>query len=202
MRTILLIAALGTIMVGCQNKQSLKSDYQTVAQDPTRDTPAAAELNCQARKLLDECNLDQAEQTLKAALRADLFYGPAHNNLGTVYYRQKKLYLAAWEYQYACKLMPKAAEPRFNLGMVFEAVGKLADAEQAYSDAYAMDSDTPEIAASLARLQIRAGHKDDKTRELLTMVVMRDERPQWVQWAKDQLAMMGQPSSTTRPYQE
>jgi hypothetical protein len=31
--------------------------------------------------------------------------GPAHNNLGIVYYRQKKYYLAAWEFQYAAKLM-------------------------------------------------------------------------------------------------
>jgi hypothetical protein len=31
--------------------------------------------------------------------------GPAHNNLGIVYYRRKKYYLAAWEFQYAARLM-------------------------------------------------------------------------------------------------
>jgi hypothetical protein len=32
--------------------------------------------------------------------------GPAHNNLGIVYYRQKKYYLAAWEFQHAARLYP------------------------------------------------------------------------------------------------
>ena len=45
--------------------------------------------------------MEKAEKLLKQALTADIGYGPAHNNLGKVYYHRQNFYLAAWEFEYA-----------------------------------------------------------------------------------------------------
>ena len=188
-----LAAILILVAVGCNNNGNniQTPDYKTVAADPQRDTPKAQVHNASAAKLLACDELQEAEKELKAALKADLFFGPAHNNLGTVYYRQQKFYLAAWEFQYAAKLMPNKAEPRNNLGMVFEAVGKLDDATKSYEEAVALEPEATEIVGNLARAYVKNNRKDEKTKELLTKIVMKDDRPPWVTWAKEHLATLG-----------
>ena len=54
---------------------------------------------------------------------------------------------------------------------------------------------SPEL---VARVYVRTNRKDDKTRELLRNVIMKDQRPDWVAWAKERLAVIGptmQPTS-------
>jgi Tfp pilus assembly protein PilF len=188
----MLLVAVLTALGGCQMEGQIDpSRYATVHPDPRRDTQRAAELNAKAVALLKDGHLAQAEKELQAALAADLFFGPAHNNLGTVYYRQKKYYLAAWEFQYAAKVMPHKAEPRSNLGMVFEAVGKLDDAAKWYEEALKLEPEVPQISGNLARVYVRQSRKDDRTRQLLGDVVLKDDRPDWVGWAREHLALMG-----------
>ncbi len=177
-------------MAGCQS-QSVESavNYETVTADPGRDTETARRLNSEALTLMDQDQLDQASELLKAALAADVFFGPAHNNLGTVYFHQEKYYLAAWEFQYAAKVMPKRSQPRYNLGMVLEAVGKLDEAAQRYEEALELQPDDIETIASLARTYIRNGKKDERTRELLEEIVLNDDRPRWRTWAQEQLTL-------------
>ncbi len=184
-----LIIASGAL-AGCQS-QSIEpeTNYETVTAEPGRDTETARRLNSEALALMDQDRLDQAAELLKTALAADVFFGPAHNNLGTVYFRQEKYYLAAWEFQYASKVMPKRAQPRYNLGMVLEAVGKLDEAALRYEEALELQPDDIETVASLARTYIRAGRKDEKTRKLLEEIVLNDDRPQWRTWAQEQLTL-------------
>ena len=120
MTTIALVPiCLALVAGGCHTgRETPTGSYETIAADPQRDTQAARKHNAASVILLKDDCLDQAEARLKTALKADLFFGPAHNNLGTVYYRQKKFYLAAWEFQYAAKLMPTKAEPRRRRQMV------------------------------------------------------------------------------------
>jgi Flp pilus assembly protein TadD len=194
--TLLPAVLLAAVACGCHRaQQAPPTDYQTVATDPRRDTDAARRLNGQAVALIAEGKLDEAEAGLKQALAADMFFGPAHNNLGTVYYRQKKFYLAAWEFQYAAKLMPTKAEPRNNLGMVYETVGKLDDAAKSYEEALQLESDASVIAGNLARVYVRTARNDEKTRRLLGDVALKDTRPEWVAWAREHLATMGQPKA-------
>jgi Tfp pilus assembly protein PilF len=181
------------MMIGCQKPALTSEDYETVAKDPRRDTEKARSQTAEAVEQIEAGRLDDAEKTLKAALIADLFYGPAHNNLGLVYYNQKRLYLAATEFQYAIKLMPGATQPHNNLGMVFESIGRLEEAEKNYDEALALEPENCEVAGNLARVRVRLNHKDDKTRRLLETVVMKSDRPDWVQWARDRLAAMGRP---------
>ncbi len=192
-RIFIATVLLAALAAGCQpTKPAGIAKYETVPLDPRRDTDAARRHNAEGIRLINDGQLAGAEKVLKTACQADVFFGPAHNNLGTVYYRQARYYLAAWEFQYAAKLMPNSCQPQNNLGMVFEAVGKLDEAAERYDKALALNPDDVQTTGNLARLHVRTGRKDEKTRQLLNELVMKDTRPQWVEWAKQRLALMGQ----------
>jgi Flp pilus assembly protein TadD len=199
-RTITLIVfltfALLASSAGCAKNKGAESSagYETVNPDPRRDTVAADRHNAEAVEHMGRGKHDRAEASLKSALAADVMHGPAHNNLGKVYYHQGKLYLAAWEFQYAAKLMPGVPEPRNNLGLVFESAGKLDDAVGSYEEARGMQPDNAQFIGNLARARVRRGDRGPDVRELLEQLVLRETRPAWSEWARQQLAAM-----TSRP---
>lgn len=183
---------------GCRSTaQRERDEYLTVATDPQRDTDTARRATAKAADLIDQEEYDAAEKELKKALKADLFFGPAHNNLGLVYFHQKKYYLAAWEFQYASKLMPTSDNPRNNMGLLMETVSRLDEAAQWYDEALKVAPGSLEATANLARTRLRQGQKDQRTRTLLQDVVMKDPRPEWTLWATRQLALLG--SNTVMP---
>ena len=184
---------------GCQTQHGSETamGYETLKDPPNRDTSLARAHNATALQQMNDGNFEGAEKELKDALAADMFFGPAHNNLGTVYFNQKKFYLAAWEFQYAVKLMPGQVEPLNNLGLVFEKVGRLNDAEQWYDKALSLKPESPEVIGNLARVHIRENRKDEKTLDLLSKIVMKDSRPEWIAWARQQLAFTQDNSSNT-----
>ena len=187
------LLCLVVLLVGCQ------SHSRTV--EHAFNSDLAKSENDHALHLLDQGKLDEAEAHLKKAMEADVMYGPAHNNLGLVYYHQGKLYPAAWEFQNAIKLMPYQPEPRNNLGLVFEKAGKITSAAEAYEKARQLEPDNPEYLANLARAKVRRGDRDSETRHLLEELVLKDSRPQWSHWARQNLYKMGDPTSrpTTQP---
>lgn len=198
LRVIVIVGAilLAALCAGCRSATSRPpSPYESGPNDPRRNTEAARLHQQQGMILLERGKLDEAETEFKTAIENDLFSGPAHNNLGTVYYQRQRYYEAAWEFQYAAKLMPQKAEPRNNLGLVFEATGKLDEATSWYEKALALEPDTLEATANLARALVRTNHKDDRTKQLLGDIVMRDTRPEWVEWARERLATMNRPIS-------
>ena len=191
--------AVGLLCVGalgCEADQTAVAveDYQTVEADPTRDVDRARQLNAEAIKMIEQDDIKGAESLLRDALEADVTYGPAHNNLGKIYYHHAKHYLAAWEFRYAIKLMPQHPEPYNNLGMVFEAAGRLDEAVKHYEEAYEIDSDNPVIRGNLTRARVRRGDSDEQVRDLLWAVLLQDTRPEWNAWAKRQLAAIGDPN--------
>ena len=112
-KTIAILAAAAAIWtIGCNRPGRIENDYATVTASPDRDTAAARQHTRAATKLMENDKLDDARKELKRAMAADLFYGPAHNNLGSVYLKQKRYYLAAWEFQYAAKLIDLPNEKR------------------------------------------------------------------------------------------
>lgn len=193
MRTSLITILLSGLLLasGCNlmRHSSEMGEYRTMVSDPARDTDLARRYNSHAVLLLGEDNLTDAEQQLKQALAADVFFGPAHNNLGNVYYRQKRYYLAAWEFQYAAKLMPNQAEPKNNLAMVLEAAGKPDEAAAYYEAALKIQPENPEFIGNLARLYVKSKKDPQKTRELLHEIILKDTRPRWTTWAREQLAL-------------
>ena len=187
----LLAGAVG--LAGCVSPAERPPGYETVGKEPHRDAEIARRETARAVAMLDAGDYAGAEAALKAALAADIMSGPAHNNLGKVYFRQSKLYLAAWEFQYAMKLMPNQPEPPNNLGLVFEAVGKLDDAADHYGKAVALEPDNVQAMGNLARARVRRGDDDDDLRSLLGRLVLRETRPDWLAWEKYMLARLSAP---------
>ncbi|HKX46132.1 MAG TPA: tetratricopeptide repeat protein, partial [Planctomycetota bacterium] len=95
--------------------------------EAARNTTKAEQINREAADLIAG-DPERAEALLRDALTADLFYGPAHNNLGVLYLGQGKLYEAAGEFEWARKLMPEHPDPRVNLALVLQRAGRLDDA--------------------------------------------------------------------------
>jgi tetratricopeptide (TPR) repeat protein len=185
-KTYWIVMLLCVAAVGC----SPPDDGEKIdASDPNRKTTLARQLNTKAADLITKGKHPEAETHLRNAIDSDSFFGPAHNNMGLVLYRRKEYYQAAWEFQYAAKLMIHSVEPRNNLGMVYEAVGKLKEAASEYERALKIEPEHTEVVANLARVYVRENKYDEKTIQLLQKVVMKDPRPEWVGWARHQLVM-------------
>ncbi len=113
---IIIVGAL--TFTGCQSSEEplLDSCCPEIPR-ADRNTQAARNLNSQALALMEADELDQAELALKAAIDADPRFGPARNNLGMVYYRQERYYLAAKQFSCAAEAMPTRSQPKQNLAM-------------------------------------------------------------------------------------
>lgn len=185
-------------------RQSTPS-YMTVQADPRHDTEAARRHHRQAMRTINkamhhgirEVDLTRTEQHLQDALVADVRFGPAHNALGIVYYRRNQLYLAAWEFEYAAKLMPDRYEPFNNLGMVYEAAGKFEEAASYYSQAREMAPTEPEVVSNLARALVRSDRPIEEIRPVLDEIMALDRRPEWRSWAMDKLGLHPEAGATS-----
>jgi len=186
----LIISALLLFAVcGCTSGSAKKPvNYETIKANPKRDPDAAAKLNKHGVDALSKGKFEKAEKLFKESLIKDVDFGPAHNNLGRLYFDQGQNYLAAWEFEYATKVMPRRSEPYNNLGMVMERVDKLEQAIDAYEMANMLSPHHPEIVGNLARAWWCHDKTNWRTRDLLEQLVFVDCRPDWVSWAKEQIA--------------
>jgi len=153
-----------------------------------RNQQLAAELTNKATDLL----LDEpikAEQILRQALQADLYYGPAHNNLGVLHLNRGELYEAAEEFDWARRLMPGHPDPRINLGLALERGGKIDAALDAYASAMEVYPNHLPAIQALARCQIRHGQRDEWTVGLLKDIMFRGSS-EWKAWARTQLGVV------------
>ena len=189
--SIIIPLLIVSVLAGCKSSPSQSPVIRYDTLPPGQDDGnliAARQNHERGLKLYKEGKLDEAIEALKEALTADVTYGPAHNSLGTVYFDQNRYYLAAWEFQYAAKLMPRTPEPKNNLGLVFETVGDLGQANEHYAEAHDMAPDDVEIMGNYLRSQVRLGSRDAETRELLQDFLLRETRPEWLAWANRAIA--------------
>ncbi len=152
-----------------------------------RDSREADRLNAGAAEVIDT-DAAQAEKLLRQALTADLYHGPAHNNLGVIYLKQGQLYQAASEFQWARQLMPGHPDPRLNLAFTLEQAGKADEAIATYRTALEVYPNHLQTTQALARLQLKSGKADAGTRALLEEVALRGESERWRQWARLEMA--------------
>jgi Flp pilus assembly protein TadD len=186
---IFLILSATPLTTGCNSDtRQVRSNYRTITTEPLRDTEAAKKANQQGMKHLRNNELDKALAAFNRACEADVEYGPAHNNLGEVYYRKDDLYKAAVEFDAARRLMPDHPGPHNNLGLVREHGGEYDQAVQRYRQAVKLAPDNVEYVANLARVMSKRGDRSDEHRDLLRRILAEDKRPEWLMWAKRQLA--------------
>jgi tetratricopeptide (TPR) repeat protein len=193
---IAVIAAIAVVGLGCAKWQgNPAANYVTIQADSEHDTDLARKDYKAARNYLNKrfrgeaCDLVRVEKKLQRALAADVRFGPAHHTLGVLYFWQKKLYLAAWEFEYANRLMPDRFEPLNNLGLVYESVGKFEPAKSFYCLAREKAANQPDVIAHFARASDRSGTQVDQMRPLLEDVLATNPRPEWRRWAADLLGV-------------
>jgi len=179
----LALACVATLL-GCATNRAGGPYEPPSAQN--RNTLRAEELNREGADLIEN-DLSGAERSLRAALSADLYFGPAHNNLGVVFLKQEKLYEAAAEFEWAKKLMPGHPDPRMNLGIVLEQAMRAEDALAAYGSALEIYSEHLPSKQALARLQVETGRTDLRTKKLLEDIAMQGEDETWRAWARKNL---------------
>jgi tetratricopeptide (TPR) repeat protein len=177
------VCASATILPGGCSSSSERHSTNRVRD---RNQQLAAELTRKAADLMWEDPIE-AERILQDALEADLYHGPAHNNLGVLLLNRGELYLAAEEFDWARRLMPGHPDPRINLGIALEHGGKIDDALEAYATALEVYPNHLPAIQALARCQIRNGMHDEYTDELLRIIIFRSE-DQWKSWARGQIS--------------
>lgn len=148
-----------------------------------RDSEKAGRLNAEAAKILDT-NPAKAEKLLREALTADLYHGPAHNNLGVLYLKQGTLFEAAGEFEWARKLMPGHPDPRMNLALTLERAGRTDEALATYATALEVYPGHIPTVQAMTRLQVRAGKADAQTPGMLDDIALRGETDRWREWAR------------------
>jgi tetratricopeptide (TPR) repeat protein len=87
-------------------------------------------------------DLDAAMKRYRRAIRLDAKYPEAMNNLGTIYFAEKRYSRATGCYKRALKLAPASASIYSNLGTAYFAVKKYNEAWVAYNTAIRLD---PEV---------------------------------------------------------
>jgi tetratricopeptide (TPR) repeat protein len=181
------VAVLGLLAVlllqGCGS--SARPSAYLDQSEVTRDIAAASALYLEAQpKRTDEPA--EAERLLRKALVADLYHGPAHNDLGVLLLNQGKIYDAAFEFTWARKLLPGHPDPRLNLAIALERGGKLDEAIAAAQAALEARPGYLPAVQALAAYQVRAKATDAQTPVLLAAIVEQSEDDIWRSWAQRQ----------------
>jgi len=184
-RFLLVGAVLALFAVSCSSPGPV-GPYSTTSAE-NRDESKAEKLTREAVEVGDS-NPTKAETLLRDALTADLYHGPAHNDLGVIFYRQGKLYEAANEFEWARKLMPGSPDPRLNLALVLERAGQTKEAFAAYDSALEAAPEHVPTLQAYARLAVREGRHDEKTSQALRLVALRGEDDAWRRWAQQEVA--------------
>lgn len=183
---------ISLILAGCMTSDATSSGRTSPYGsriESERNPLRAQQLTMEAADILHE-EPDRAEALLRQALVADLFHGPAHNNLGVIHLERGLLYEAANEFEWARKLMPGHPDPRVNLALTLERAGRVDEALATYESALEVYADDLAAMQGLARLQLRTGRTDDRTEPLLRAIALRSNDHAWQDWARLQLSRL------------
>lgn len=187
------LAWLPCILAACAGtpaKAPPASNPYVPARDGARDPLRAQALTLEAVEVMSG-DPARAETLLCEALGADLWHGPAHNNLGVLYLRQDKLYEAASEFEWARKLMPGHPDPRMNLAFVLERAGRTDEALATYGTALEVFPGHMPTMQAMARLTVREGVEDERLDGWLREIALQGQTAEWREWALLEMARRG-----------
>lgn len=178
------------LFVGCSTTSGrVTEDAYTGVSEQARRPEEAARLTREANLHVDD-DPERAERLLREALAADLYHGPAHNNLGVIFLERGDLYAAANEFEWARKLMPGHPDPRVNLALTLERAGRVDDAIDHYESALEVYPGHIPSTQGLLRLQIRHDRTDSGTIRMLEEIAISGETEEWREWAKRELSLL------------
>lgn len=166
----------------CAGRRSEAGSPYTPLSEADRNTVEAERLTREAAAIMEK-NPGKAEQLLREALGRDLYYGPAHNNLGVLFLARGDWYAAASEFEFARKTMPGHPDPRINLALTLERAGRIDEAMKNYIAAMEVYPEHIGAIQGLVRLQVRHNRVDERTPALLAEIALRGETAQWREWA-------------------
>jgi tetratricopeptide (TPR) repeat protein len=178
-----LAAAALLTLAACKGPENT-GPYQPPAQGALQ-TAEAERLTKEAAELVLS-DPEKAESMLREALTKDLFFGPAHNNLGVIHLKRGELYEAAEEFEWARKLMPGHPDPRVNLALTLEKAGRTDEAIASYTAALEVYPDYLPAVQGAALAAVRSGRKDERLGGWLDAIAMRAESEQWREWARQE----------------
>lgn len=138
-------------------------------------------------------NLRSAAATYEKAIRRNPNDGVAHNNLGLIYFDQRKLVSAANHFDQAIQLLPDDPRPINNLAMTLELGGRVEQAEEYYHWAFEIDPVNPNYLGNLVRLKTRLGDNSEELNFLMQELAFIENRPDWLEWVDEQLALKKNP---------
>jgi tetratricopeptide (TPR) repeat protein len=147
-----------------------------------RSTVQAALLTRQAAELIHG-DPARAEALLRAALAHDLYFGPAHNNLGVVFLERGLRYEAANEFEWAKKLMPTHPDPRVNLAILLDQVGRSEDALTNFTAALEVYPGYLPALQGLALTTLRSSRDHPQLDHWLDTIALHRESRYWRGWA-------------------
>ncbi len=179
---VVVAASIAPLLAGCASGGRSASPYTPLG-EADRNTAEAERLTRQAAEIMHS-KPDKAEKLLREALTRDLYYGPAHNNLGVLFLARGDLYSAASEFEWSRKLMPGHPDPRINLALTLERAGRIDEAMRNYAAAIEVYPDHIGAMQGLVRLQVRHQRTDDRTAAMLAEIALRGENEQWRAWAQ------------------
>jgi tetratricopeptide (TPR) repeat protein len=109
-------------------------------------------------------DLNSARRAYERAAKIDKAYADPINNLGTIYYAEKRYRTAISRYQKAIALSPESAAFWSNLGTAYFARGKFEEMSQAYAKALELDKDVFERHSSGAGTRMQDKSVADRAR--------------------------------------
>jgi len=144
--------------------------------------------NEKAIRLILKGKPERAMRALQKIVAQDPTFGPAHNNLGQLYFDQGDYFVASEHFVRAAELMADRAEPLYNLGMVYENTDRLTEAINMYETAREFDPVDPRPLGNLVRVMMTMNPYDLATEPLLKELLVIEYREEWRDWANTLLA--------------
>ncbi|MBK7406240.1 MAG: tetratricopeptide repeat protein [Phycisphaerales bacterium] len=181
---------VATLSVGTGCHSPARGPYLPQS-DAARNPLEAQRLTQEALRAMEQDEA-RAERLLREALTADVFFGPAHNDLGVLLLGRGDLAGAASEFEFARRLLPGLPDPRLNLAMTLERAGRVDEAIGEYRSALEVYPEHMPSLEAMTRCQLRHGRASRQDSEVLSNlreIALQGESEAWRGWAAQLLAV-------------
>ena len=162
---------------------SLHPSRQRVPQQNTSGQPDI--LYHEALVLIEAGEYAEAQIKLEQVVASGNASPSVYNEFGVCAMQTGDHSLSRWSFEQAMELEPEAVEPHFNLGLLYERLGKLDLAMGLYQEAYQRSDANILILGKLAKVQFKLGARDKNVLGKLREIEKEHPDHRWADWARD-----------------